>query len=312
VRTLPVEYHRPVLVREVLSALTPLGAGTILDGTVGGGGHALAILEAFPHATLLGTDRDPDALAAAEATLWAHSDRVRLVRATLDQAIETVGVMHGTLSGALADLGVSGHQLDTEHRGFTFRRGAVLDMRMDADAEGATAAEFLNSAPNHVLAKVFRDYGDVPRAGRLARTIVRRRAQVPFRTSDDLVGALSASLDRAPTAREKARAFQAVRVSINDEIQSLERALPTLRDALAPAGTLVVIAYHSGEDRVVKNVFRDWSQACVCPPGLPVCACRGKPLGMTLTRKPTYPGAEEVEKNPRARSARLRAWRKAA
>lgn len=305
-------YHTPVLVDQVVKAFTPVAPGTVLDGTVGGGGHALALLEAFPDVTLLGTDRDPEALRAAEVALAGHADRVRLLHCTFDQAIEKSGVVAATLSGALLDLGVSGHQLDANDRGFTFRRGAVLDMRMDPESGGPTAAAFLNESSSTELADTFRDYGDIPRAGRLAHVIVRRREREPFRTSDDLVGALSASLDRSPTASEKARLFQSVRIAINTEIESLERALPALRDALAPLGTLVVIAYHSVEDRAVKHTFREWSRTCVCPPGLPICACRGEALGNTITRKPISPTSQEIEANPRARSARLRAWRKAA
>lgn len=304
-------YHDPVLVAEVIAALEPLQPGTVLDGTVGGGGHALAILDHFPDATLLGTDRDPAALAAAAERLAAHADRVRLVQATLDTATAAASVLPGTLSGVLVDLGVSGHQLDEDARGFTFRRGAPLDMRMNPD-DAHTAAERLNEASVSELTEVFREYGDVPRAGRLAHAVIRRRERQGLRTSDDLVGALSASLDRAPSAREKARVFQAVRVWLNTEIDSLEAALPQLRDALRSGGTLVVISYHSVEDRVVKHAFREWSRDCVCPPGLPVCACRGAALGTTLTRRPVSPADAEVEANPRARSARLRAWRKAA
>lgn len=305
------EYHDPVLVAEVIAALEPLHPGTVLDGTVGGGGHALAILEHFPAATLLGADRDADALAAAGQRLTGHADRIRLVQATLDSAIAHASVLPGTLSGVLVDLGVSGHQLDEDARGFTFRRDAPLDMRMDRE-DARTAADRLNEASANELTEIFREYGDVPRAGRLAQAVVRRRERQALRTSDDLVGALASSLDRAPSAREKARVFQAVRVWLNAEIDSLVDALPAMRDALRAEGTLVVISYHSVEDRVVKRAFREWSRECVCPPGLPVCACRGVALGTTLTRRPVTPSDAEVEANPRARSARLRAWRKAA
>lgn len=305
-------YHKAVMVEEVVTAFTPLQPGTVLDGTLGAGGHALALLEAFPANTLLGVDRDAEALRAAGETLEGYAGRVRLLQCTFDRAVEVAGVVDGTLAGALLDLGVSGHQLDSDERGFTFRRGADLDMRMDPQAGGPTAAAFLNESPREELARVFRDYGDIPRAGRLASVVVRRREREPFRSSDDLVGALSAALDRSPKSSEKARLFQAVRIAINGEIDLLQRALPILREALGPEGTLVVIAYHSVEDRVVKNAFRNWSQSCICPPGLPVCVCRGAPLGASLTRKPITPTPTEVEGNPRARSARLRAWRKAA
>jgi 16S rRNA (cytosine1402-N4)-methyltransferase len=162
------------------------------------------------------------------------------------------------------------------------------------------------------LARVFRELGEEPRARRLAREIVKRRATEVMDNSDQLVAALSVTLDRHPSAQDKARIFQAVRIAVNDELESLELGLPALRDALHEGGVLVVIAYHSLEDRLVKNAFREWSASCVCPPESPICTCRGRPLGETLTRKPMRPSDEEVARNPRARSARLRAWRRAA
>jgi 16S rRNA (cytosine1402-N4)-methyltransferase len=206
---------------------------------------------------------------------------------------------------------VSSHQLDDEARGFAFRRGVALDMRMDPRQE-RDAVRFLAESDERELVRVFRDLGEEPRARRLAREIVKRRATEPLTTSDDLVAALAVSLGRAPTAQDKARIFQAVRIAVNEELESLERGLPALRDALNEGGVFVVIAYHSLEDRMVKNAFRDWSAACVCPPEAPVCTCRGRPLGETLTRKPVRPSPEETARNPRARSARLRAWRRAA
>jgi 16S rRNA (cytosine1402-N4)-methyltransferase len=151
-----------------------------------------------------------------------------------------------------------------------------------------------------------------PRARRLAREVIKRRATEPLQTSDDLVAALAVSLGRSPSAKEKARIFQSVRIAVNDEMDALEAWLPAIRDVLNEGGVLVVIAYHSLEDRVVKHTFREWSRSCVCPPELPICVCRGEPLGETLTRKVLRPTDAEVERNPRARSARLRAWRRAA
>jgi 16S rRNA (cytosine1402-N4)-methyltransferase len=184
-------------------------------------------------------------------------------------------------------------------------------MRMD-QAQEDDAAGFLAEASEEELTRVFRELGEEPRARRLAREVVKRRATEPLASSDDLVAALSVSLGRSPTAQDKARIFQAVRIAVNGELESLERGLPALRDALREGGVLVVIAYHSLEDRLVKNAFREWSAACVCPPEVPMCTCRGRPLGETLTRKPVRPGDDELARNPRARSARLRAWRRAA
>jgi 16S rRNA (cytosine1402-N4)-methyltransferase len=305
-------YHEPVLVEEALRYLSPAGGELYLDGTVGGGGHALLLLSRCPDCRLVAVDRDPDALAEAGATLSAHAGRVRFLHATFDRAAADPEIRAEGLAGALLDLGVSSHQIDRAERGFSFARGAGLDMRMGGDEGGPTAADLLNEESEERLAQVFREYAEEPRARRLAREIVRRRENRPFETSDDLVAALAATLGRAPSNRDKARIFQGLRVALNAELELLERALPDLRDVLKPRGVIVVIAYHSLEDRIVKDAFREWSQECICPPELPVCRCRGHALGETLTRKPVVPTEEETRKNPRARSARLRAWRKAA
>jgi 16S rRNA (cytosine1402-N4)-methyltransferase len=212
--------------------------------------------------------------------------------------------------GVLLDLGVSSPQLDAAERGFTFRPGAPLDMRMSG--VGMTAEGWLNGAAEAELAEAFRDFGDERRARALARQVVRRRATRAFTTSDDLVGAIRATLGPTSGPADFARLFQAVRIAVNGELERLERALPALLELLEPGGVLAVIAYHSGEDRIVKHAFRDWARACVCPPGQPVCTCRGAPLGQLLTRRPIEASAAEVARNPRARSARLRGFRKAA
>ena len=304
-------YHAPVLVEEVLDLLDPRGDALLLDGTVGGGGHTLAILDACPGCRVLAVDRDPEALEAARERLAGHRERVRFIRARFDDAVSDPEVRDRGLDGALLDLGVSSHQLDADDRGFAFRRGVALDMRMDPETTGGAAA-FLQDADEDRLLDVFRSYGEEPRARRLVREIVKRRETEPFETSDQVVAAMSVAYGKSPSAQDKARIFQAIRIAVNDELEALERALPALRDVLVDGGVLVVIAYHSLEDRIVKHTFREWSRACVCPPEIPVCMCRGKPLGETLTRKPVRPSEDEVAGNPRARSARLRAWRKAA
>jgi 16S rRNA (cytosine1402-N4)-methyltransferase len=183
-------------------------------------------------------------------------------------------------------------------------------MRMGGSGEAEeTAADLLNNREEQVLAEVFRTYGDERRAFRLAREIVRRRQTRPFATSDDLVGAIRGALGPRMGPTDFARLFQAVRIAVNDELDGLERALPKLRERLAPGGTLAVIAYHSGEDRIVKNAFREWSTDCICPPKQIVCTCRGHSLGELLTRKSIVAEAEELARNPRSRSARLRAFR---
>ncbi len=304
-------YHEPVMVEEVLEHLGLKADGLYLDGTVGGGGHTVRILESCPACRVIAVDRDSEALDEARGRLEAYRDRVRFLHMRFDSAADDVEVKDRGLDGALLDLGVSSHQLNDDERGFAFRRGVALDMRMDT-TQGHDAMRFLAEASEERLAYVFWKLGEEPRSRRLAREVVKRRATEPFETSDQLVAALSVTLGRAPSAKEKARIFQAIRIAVNEELESLERALPALRDALTDGGVLVVLAYHSLEDRIVKHAFREWSRACVCPPEMPICTCRGEPLGTTLTRKPLRPTDDEVERNPRARSARLRAWRRAA
>jgi 16S rRNA (cytosine1402-N4)-methyltransferase len=306
-------YHEPVLGDRVLDLLRPHGQGVYLDGTVGGGGHALMILEACPECRLIAVDRDPEALAEAERALAPYAARVRLVAATFDEIPGDARVKDLGLDGALLDLGVSSRQLDDEARGFTFGRGAPLDMRMGRGREDvATAADLLNQLSTDELRRIFRDFGEEPKANRLAREVVKRREREPFRTSDQMVAAMHVVLGRPASTRDKARVFQALRIAVNRELERLSEGLERIRDVLRGGGVLVVIAYHSLEDRIAKRAFREWSRSCVCPPELPVCGCRGRPLGETLTRSPVIPDDAETARNSRARSARLRAWRKAA
>jgi len=308
-------YHIPVLAGEVTHLLldTPEG-GEVMDGTVGGGGHARMLLEADAGVRVLAVDRDPEALAQAREALAPWSERVRFLEARFDEAARGAGLAGPSLRGALLDLGVSSRQLDADRRGFSYRSGeAPLDMRMEGEGRGGeTAADILNEWDESALAGLFRRYGEEPRARRLAGEIVKRRATEPFRTARELLDAMTVVHRRMPTATEKSRVFQALRIQVNREMEALEEALPLLRDALVPGGVIVVIAYHSLEDRLVKQTFREWSRSCTCPPGLPICVCRGEALGELLTNRVVRPADAEVEANPRARSARLRAWRKAA
>jgi 16S rRNA (cytosine1402-N4)-methyltransferase len=323
-------YHAPVLVSEIVAALA--GAPRILDGTLGGGGHAAALLDAGASVDAL--DRDPEAVRASRARLGGAEAAGRFRAFTANfAALDTVSELRGIhYDGMLLDLGVSSHQVDDLTRGFTFRPGALLDMRMarqqgsheappetvaraGAIASGAgrelDAAGLLNTASELDLVAIFRTYADEPRAGRLAREIVRRRATRPFATSDDLVGAIRGAFGPRTGPPEFARLFQAVRIAVNDEIAALTAALPHLRDRLAPGGRLAVIAYHSGEDRVVKHTFREWSQACHCPPRQAQCTCGGVAMGELITRRAIVAAPAEVARNPRARSAKLRVWRRA-
>jgi 16S rRNA (cytosine1402-N4)-methyltransferase len=301
-------FHTPVLAAEVLALLHD--KREILDGTLGGGGHALLFLERG--ASVTGLDRDPEAIAAASTRLreYERDGRFRPVPGNFADIDEIAALAGARFDGILLDLGVSSHQLDEQDRGFTFREGAPLDMRMGADAP-VDAAGLLATTDERDLARIFREYGDEPHARRLAREIVRRRGMRALVTSDDLVGAIRGALGPRTGPADFARIFQAVRIAVNDELQVLARALPALRDRLHPGGVLAVISYHSGEDRLVKQSFREWSAACTCPPRQPVCTCRGRALGVTLTKKSITASEAEVASNPRARSARLRAWRAA-
>ncbi len=305
--------HDPVLADEVVDLLKP-SAGTWIDGTLGGGGHAELLLGAHPELVLIGVDQDPEAIEAAAARLDGYADRVTLVEGNFRDVAEIAASRSevGTVQGALLDLGVSSHQLDRQARGFSFRRSTPLDMRMGGTTDGRrTAADLLNEEAEAELGRIFREFGEERKWRRLAKEVVKRRASARFETSDDLVAACTTVLGSGLSAGTKARLFQALRIAVNDELAALQEVLPALRDKLASGGRLAVISYHSLEDRIVKNAFRDWSKACVCPPELPVCRCRGVPLGTTMTRKPIRPSDREVQRNPRARSARLRGWQRA-
>ncbi len=306
--------HEPVLLEEVVRFLDAGRGGLYLDGTVGGGGHAEAILGASDAARLVGLDRDPEAVEASRERLRPYGDRATVLRGDFRNAPRFIRETAGTerLAGALLDLGVSSHQIETTVRGFSFRPGTPLNMRMGGTTGGwRPAAVFLNEAPERELGRVFREFGEERRWRRLAREVVRRREEEPLRTSDDLVEAMRRALGREPSPRDKARIFQAVRIAVNSEMEALEEGLPAIRDLLAGGGRLVVISYHSLEDRAVKHAFREWSRSCVCPPALPVCRCRGEALGAPVVKGPVTPSEDEVERNPRSRSAKLRAWERA-
>ncbi|HEY3258499.1 MAG TPA: 16S rRNA (cytosine(1402)-N(4))-methyltransferase RsmH [Gemmatimonadaceae bacterium] len=302
-------YHTPVLVDEVVELFG--NAKTILDCTLGGGGHSAAFLALGANVTAI--DRDPAALAAARTRLAAYeaTGQFHVILGNFAEVDRLLPDTRLKFDGVLADLGVSSHQIDSESRGFSFREGALLDMRMDESGR-MSAGELLSRIDEAELIRVLRDYADEPRARRLAREILRRRETSPFETSDDLVRAIRGALGARSGPADFARIFQGIRIAVNDELGSLEKALPLLRDRLRPGGVLAVIAYHSGEDRIVKHLMRDWSRDCVCPPMQPRCTCGGRALGTLVNRKAIKTSAAEVERNPRARSARLRAWQSVA
>jgi len=282
-----------------------------VDGTLGGGGHAGAILRASaPDGVLIGLDRDEAAMAGARRALSEYGERVLTMRADFSCLDEVVrGAGYRAVDGLLLDLGVSSHQLDEAARGFSFRFDAPLDMRMDR--RGAlTAREVVNTMDAGELAEIIRRYGEERFSMRIARAIARARERGPIETTGQLSEIISSAVPKRsqePRLHPATRTFQALRIFVNNELEALGRGLCAAMNILGGKGRLVVISYHSLEDRIVKRTFREWASPCKCPPGLPRCLCGKTPLARVLTRRPVRPAASEVRENPRARSARLRA-----
>lgn len=298
--------HRPVMVEEVVDLLGPAPAGTVVDATLGGAGHSVAMLEAHPHLRVHGLDQDPMAIEAAQARLARFGDRARVTHARFDRIAE---VVEAPVSGVLFDLGVSSPQLDRGDRGFSHRHDAPLDMRMDTTT-GRTAAEVVNTYDEASLARLLRDLADERFAARIARAIVANR---PIETTGRLAEVVRDAIP-APARRTGGhpakRSFQALRIEVNAELEVLPVALDAAIELLAPGGRCVVLAYHSGEDRIVKDRFRNAATGgCTCPPNLP-CVCGAEPTVRLLKRGAWKPSAAEVAANPRAESARLRAVEK--
>ena len=302
--------HLSVMPEEVLFWLQPKSTGIYLDGTLGGAGHARLVLEKAPGCRLIGLDRDPAALNKAADVLQSFTDRIDLRHATFDQAdqvLRELGV--DGLDGMLLDLGVSSHQLDTPERGFSFRHDAPLDMRMNPLA-GEAAADVVNNTDEQELARIFFEYGEERFSRRIARKIVARRAEEPIiRTSElaKLVRDCVPGGHKPSRIHPATRVFQALRIHVNDELEQVRQGVAKGIELLKPGGRLVVISFHSLEDRIVKNLFREQASGCVCPPKLPVCQCGQVPKVKLLTRKGVRAGAEEVALNARSRSAILRA-----
>lgn len=305
--------HRPVMVDEIVDLFAPVPAGWVIDATLGGAGHAVAVLQAHPHLRVLGIDQDPSALRAAADRLVPFGERVCTIRARFDTLVQVVAttIPGEPVTGALFDLGVSSPQLDRAERGFSYRHAAPLDMRMDPDAR-ISAADVVNGYSEARLAAVLRDLGDERFAGRIARAVVAAR---PVVTTTDLAGIVRDAIP-APARRTGGhpakRSFQAIRIEVNDELAILDDSLDAAISALDPGGRIAVLAYHSGEDRIVKARLRSAATGdCTCPPGLP-CACGAEPTVRLLKQGAWKPTATEIESNPRAESARLRAAEKLA
>ena len=310
---MPSFHHLSVLPEEVIRFLDPMDGKTYLDGTLGGGGHASLILEQAPGAFLVGIDRDKTALAAAGARLAIHGDHVRLLHgdfADIAGYLDALGIAE--LDGFILDLGVSSHQLDTRERGFSFQQDAPLDMRMDISG-GETAADLVNTLPEAELARIISDYGEERWAKRIASFIVRERADSSITTTFRLVDIIKGAVPKAKwdeRIHPATRTFQALRIAVNTELESLERGMRAALDLLKPGGRGVVISFHSLEDRIVKHIFKEYAEGCTCPRQLPICACGNQPRVKILTSRPVAATAAETDKNPRARSAKLRAIEK--
>lgn len=296
--------------REVLDLLQPRAGGIYLDGTLGGGGHSRLLLEAAPEARLIGIDRDQAALTKAAEVLAPWRDRVSLHHQTFDLATEVLAELKiDGLDGMLLDLGVSSHQLDTAERGFSFRFDAPLDMRMDGSA-GQTAADLVNGLTEEELVKIFFQYGEERYSRRIVRAIVARRQEQPINRTGELAELIRKVVPagRKPTRIDPAtRVFQALRIAVNQELEQVEQGVARGIELLKPGGRLVVISFHSLEDRIVKQLFRAQAKGCDCPPRFPICQCGKQPVVKLLTRKGLKAQADEVEMNPRSRSAVLRA-----
>jgi 16S rRNA (cytosine1402-N4)-methyltransferase len=307
-------FHQPVLVREITELFTSQSAGVVIDATLGGAGHAAELLRTAPQMRILGIDRDPDARLAARERLAEFSPRLLIVDATfaeLATVVENNAQFVGgePIVGVLMDLGVSSHQLDESSRGFSFRSDAPLDMRMDP-SRGETATQFLTHVDQHEFARLLRDNGENRFAGAIAKSVLERRPTTTYELTEAVERAVPMAARRR--GHVATRVFQALRIAVNAEDLQLAAGLDAALDVLAPEGVLAVIAYHSGEDRVVKSVFHEASTGgCHCPPALG-CVCGAVSLVSVFKASALLASAAEIEGNPRARSARLRIARKLA
>ena len=306
--------HRPVLLQETLEWLRPERGGLFIDCTLGFGGHSEAMLEASTGTRMIGLDRDREALESSTRRLARFGGRFRAVHANfrdIERIVQEAGA--NKVSGVLADLGISSLQLDAAKRGFSFRHDAPLDMRMDASSDEETAAELLAQLPEEEIARIIFEYGEERRSRKIARWIVERRERgEPISRTLELAELVARAVGWRKTDRihPATRTFQALRIAVNRELEGLSEFLEAAIDLLQTDGRLVVISFHSLEDRIVKQTFRRLSGRCECPPRAPVCSCGARCAVEILTRRPVTPDEEEVHENPRARSAKLRACRK--
>jgi 16S rRNA (cytosine1402-N4)-methyltransferase len=307
---LPTETdHVPVLAHEVLVALAPRPGSTVIDCTFGAGGHATLLAARLRgEGRLIAIDRDPTVTAYFERLRRGTAAKVRLLHGEFSTVLTQLAENGVQADAILLDLGVSSMQLDRPERGFSYAADAPLDMRMDPSAE-LTAREVVNETDEPALAEIFRSYGEERYARQIARAIARRRRQEPFERTSDLVETIKHAIPapaRFGEGHPAKRVFQALRIEVNDELGSLERALPAAVEILRPDGRLAVISFHSLEDRIVKRFLRSLEHGCTCPPDFPLCACGAEPVLRATPRRAIRPSAAEVARNPRAQSARLR------
>lgn len=299
--------HRPVLLDECIDALAIREDGVYVDGTAGGGGHSQEIAKRLITGRLIAIDQDPDAILAAGTRLSPYP-QAKLVRSNFSrmaQVLQELGI--SKVDGVLLDIGVSSHQLDTPERGFSYHADAPLDMRMSQ--EGPSAKDLVNGLPERELSRILFEYGEERYARGIARAIVRRREEGPIETTGELVDAIKSGMPAA-AKREQGhparRTFQALRIEVNGELDRLKEGLAAAFLSLKVGGRLAVITFHSLEDRIVKRQYAAWCKGCTCPPDFPVCVCGKTPDAALLTRKPVEASPEELESNPRSRSAKLR------
>lgn len=301
----------PVLVREVTAHLLAGPTGIIVDATLGDGGHSLALLESGPpRLQLIGIDVDPQALATARQRLAKFAERCSLLSGNFRQIaglLTAQGVR--SVAGVLADLGVSSRQIDLPERGFSYLDEGPLDLRLDPSLP-QTAAELLAALEQDELVRLLRDYGEERQARAIARAIVQQRRRQTIRTTTDLRSIITGVVRGPHRIKTMARVFQALRIAVNDELQALHEFLPQAFACLAAGGRLAVISYHSLEDRIVKDFFREQARSCTCPPELPVCVCGRQSRAVVLTSRPITPTPAEIAANRRSRSAKLRVLQK--
>ena len=304
--------HSSVMLGEVISALSIKPDGVYVDGTLGGGGHSLQIVQRLSEGgRLIGIDQDADAVEAARDRLKIFEDRVTLVHDNFENMPAILKDLSiGEVDGILLDLGVSSYQLDNPERGFSYHTDAPLDMRMNRD-NSLTASEIVNKYSEEELVRILRDYGEEKCAGRIAANIVKARAEKPLETTGELSEIVYRSIPmkmRREGGNPCKRTFQAIRIACNRELEVLSGSLDSMIGLLKDEGRLCIITFHSLEDRIVKNAFRKNESPCTCPPEFPVCVCGKKPKGRVLTTKPILPAAGELSENPRAASAKLRVF----